>query len=109
MAVSNPFFCVTTLTNATTRVTADIIIRVIILLIRFSPPKITVVVSPSLIETKRTASGKEELKNHFKNISPLKRLGKSVDVAKVIVHYCSDEVEYVTGVNTLVSGGIYME
>ena len=63
-------------------------------------------VSPSMVNTPLTESLPNKLKEITKSQVPLeKRLAEPIDVAKVIEFLCSENANYITGENVLVSGG----
>ena len=70
------------------------------------PYGITVnMVSPGLTETERPILHSDDYQKNYIDTIPMKRLGRSEDVAGAVVFFCSDEAAYVTGVNMAVSGG----
>ena len=62
-------------------------------------------VAPGFIETKMTSCFNEEEKKNIKNLTPLKRLGKSEDVANVVYFLASEDSSFITGETITVSGG----
>ena len=76
------------------------------LAVEMGPYGITVnMVSPGLTETERPILHAEDYQREYIDAIPMKRLGRSEDVAGAVVFFCSDEAAYVTGVNMAVSGG----
>lgn len=63
-------------------------------------------VSPSMVNTPLTESLPNKLKEITRSQVPLEnRLAEPIDVAKVIEFLCSENANYITGENILVSGG----
>ena len=63
-------------------------------------------VSPSMVNTPLTESLPNKLKEITKSQIPLEnRLAEPIDVARVIEFLCSENSNYITGENILVSGG----
>jgi len=66
-------------------------------------------VSPSMVNTPLTESLPNKLKEITKSQVPLgKRLAETNDISKVIEFLCSENAEYITGENILVTGGSSM-
>lgn len=65
-------------------------------------------VAPGFIETDMTAVLNEEIKKNVLNQIPLKRFGKTEDVANLINFLASDEASYITGQVIIVDGGMVM-
>ena len=66
------------------------------------------VVAPGFIETDMTESLPDLVKNELLRRIPMKRLGKSEDIAKAVAFLVSDEAGYLTGQTLHVNGGMYM-
>ncbi|WP_258110097.1 SDR family NAD(P)-dependent oxidoreductase [Alicyclobacillus sp. SP_1] len=64
------------------------------------------VVSPGLVETERTQFQTEEFKKRMSNMTPLGRIAKPEDIARVIAFYVSDDSQFMTGSNVSVDGGL---
>ena len=76
------------------------------LAVETGPYGITVnMVSPGLTETERPILHSDDYQREYVDAIPMKRLGRSEDVGGAVVFFCSDEADYVTGVNMAVSGG----
>lgn len=76
----------------------------------FGPLGITVnVIAPSLTETDATAFLPEQVKQTFRNFTPLRRMGQPDDVARVIAFLASDDSRFLTGTYTPVDGGFTMD
>jgi 3-oxoacyl-[acyl-carrier protein] reductase len=65
-------------------------------------------VAPGFIETDMTASLSQELKDAMLNRIPLKRFGKTEEVAAAVKFLASEEAAYITGQVLRVNGGMYM-
>lgn len=63
-------------------------------------------IAPGFIETPGTkeTSNKEDMKR-FARMIPLKRVGKPIDIANLVVFLASDESSYITGECIVVDGG----
>ena len=66
-------------------------------------------ISPGVINTptvwSRLPGGEAEAERLFANTQPIQRIGRSADVAGVAAFLCSDEAEWITGINMVVDGG----
>jgi NAD(P)-dependent dehydrogenase (short-subunit alcohol dehydrogenase family) len=66
-------------------------------------------ISPGVINTptvwSRLPGGEAEAERLFANTQPIQRIGRSADVAAVAAFLCSDEAEWITGINLVVDGG----
>src|SRR5579863_5990529 len=65
-------------------------------------------IAPGFIETDMTASLSQELKDNLLGHIPLKRLGRSEDVAAAVRFLASEDAGYITGHVLNVNGGMYM-
>ena len=65
-------------------------------------------VAPGFIETNMTDVLKEEVKEEIAKQIPLKRMGKTEDVAKVVKFLVSEDSAYITGQVINVDGGMLM-
>ena len=65
-------------------------------------------VAPGFIETNMTATLSEELKQNAVKMIPLRRVGRSEDVASAVCFLASDEASYITGHVLNVNGGMLM-
>ena len=65
-------------------------------------------VAPGFIETGMTDVLKEEIKEEIAKSIPLKRMGKTEDVANVVKFLVSEESSYITGQVINVDGGMLM-
>ena len=61
-------------------------------------------VAPGFIETDMT---KELPQDELKQLVPMKRFGKSEEVASLVGFLCSDEASYITGEVISINGGLY--
>ena len=66
------------------------------------------VVSPGFIDTDMTAALPLLVKEEMLKRIPMKRLGKSEDVASVVAFLASEAANYITGETIHVNGGMYM-
>ncbi len=75
----------------------------------FASRNITVnAVTPGFIETEMTAVLNEKQREALLNNIPLKRMGQSQDVAKLVKFLCSNNADYITGQVISVDGGMVM-
>ena len=75
----------------------------------FASRNITVnAVTPGFIETEMTAALNEKQKEALLSNIPIKRMGQSQDVAKLVKFLCSDNADYITGQVISVDGGMVM-
>jgi 3-oxoacyl-[acyl-carrier protein] reductase len=65
-------------------------------------------VAPGFIETDMTAVLSDDVKNNLLTHIPLRRFGKTEDVAAAVRFLASDEAGYITGHVLDVNGGMYM-
>ena len=61
-------------------------------------------VAPGFIETDMT---KDLPQDELKNLVPMRRFGKSEEVAALVGFLCSDEASYITGEVISINGGLY--
>ena len=67
-------------------------------------------IAPGFIETPGTkATSSEEDINQFAQAVPLKRVGKPIDIANLVVFLASDESNYITGECIVVDGGLTIQ
>ena len=79
------------------------------LAIELASKKINVnAIAPGTIDTDIIAGYSKEEREERKRQIPLKRIGKSEDVASVALFLASDLANYITGEVILVTGGLYM-
>ncbi len=75
----------------------------------FASRNITVnAVTPGFIETEMTAALNEKQREALLVNIPLKRIGQSQDVAKLVKFLCSSNADYITGQVISVDGGMVM-
>ena len=65
-------------------------------------------VAPGFIETDMTSYLDDSAKKDLIETIPLKRLGKSEDVAELVLFLASDEASYITGQTISIDGGLLM-
>lgn len=65
-------------------------------------------IAPGFIETDMTGVLKEEIKNEIAKNIPMKRMGSTQEVAKVVKFLTSDDSSYITGQVINVDGGMVM-
>lgn len=63
-------------------------------------------VSPGFIETEMTKRIPKDKLEMYKQLIPLERLGKPLEVAEVIGFLSSDKSGYITGQNIVIDGGL---
>ena len=64
-------------------------------------------VCPGMIDTDfHNIFSKPEVRTHVANITPLKREGRSEDVANLVSYLASDEAAFITGANIDINGGL---
>lgn len=63
-------------------------------------------VCPGMIDTDfHNVFTKPEVRSHVANITPLKREGRSEDVANLVAYLASDQAAFITGTNIDINGG----
>jgi len=66
-------------------------------------------ISPGVINTptvwSRLPGGEAEAERLFANAQPIPRIGRPSDVAGISAFLCSDEAEWITGINMVIDGG----
>ncbi|MGB2629626.1 MAG: 3-oxoacyl-[acyl-carrier-protein] reductase [Candidatus Omnitrophota bacterium] len=65
-------------------------------------------IAPGFIQTDMTAKLTDEMKQKLLDYVPLKRMGKTEDVAKLALFLASDDASYITGEVVKVDGGMIM-
>jgi len=78
--------------------------------IALAKDKIRVIcISPGVINTptvwSRLPGGEAEAERLFANAQPIPRIGRPSDVAGITAFLCSDEAEWITGINMVIDGG----
>lgn len=63
-------------------------------------------IAPGLIDTQMTQAIPAEVKDKFINRIPLKRIGKTDDIAALVTFLASDEANYITGQCIQIDGGL---
>jgi len=69
-------------------------------------------VSPGTVikdESKHAFLKNRRLHNLFRQITPLRRLGQAIEVAKVIGFLCSEQASFVTGQDIVIDGGVSLQ
>ncbi|MCL2277524.1 MAG: 3-oxoacyl-[acyl-carrier-protein] reductase [Treponema sp.] len=64
-------------------------------------------VAPGYIDTDMTAVLPEAVKQKILDVVPMKRIGTSIDVARAVLFFASDESSYITGQVLPVDGGMF--
>lgn len=64
--------------------------------------------APGLMYTEMIAPFVDAEPEKFRSRVPLGRIGRTEEVASVVVFLCSDRASYMTGANVDVSGGLAM-
>ncbi|WP_412754652.1 3-oxoacyl-ACP reductase FabG [Legionella donaldsonii] len=67
------------------------------------------VVAPGFIDTDMTSALPDMVKEEMLKRIPMKRLGKTEDIAEVVAFLASDSANYITGETIHVNGGMYMD
>ena len=65
-------------------------------------------IAPGFIETEMTDAMTQEARDAMNGMIPLGRLGKSADIASMVVFLASDHASYITGQVLVVDGGMVM-
>jgi 3-oxoacyl-[acyl-carrier protein] reductase len=65
-------------------------------------------IAPGFIETKMTQNLNSDLKEMIKKQIPLKRFGKTKDIAYAVCFLASEQAAYITGQTLVVDGGLAM-
>lgn len=63
-------------------------------------------IAPGLIDTQMTQAIPQEVKDKFLQKIPLKRIGKTDDIAALVTFLSSDEANYITGQCIQIDGGL---
>jgi NAD(P)-dependent dehydrogenase (short-subunit alcohol dehydrogenase family) len=58
-------------------------------------------ISPGWIDTTESEWSKEDQQQH-----PVKRIGRPIDIAKLVMFLCSEDSSFITGENVIVDGGM---
>lgn len=67
------------------------------------------VVAPGFIDTKMNNNLSQDEKDEIADMTPLKRMGTTEDVANAIEFLCGDKASFVTGQTLFVDGGLILE
>ena len=65
-------------------------------------------VAPGFTETEMVAAIPEKVKNKLLEQIPMKRFGRSEEVARACVFLCSKDGDYITGAELSINGGLFM-
>lgn len=63
-------------------------------------------VSPGVIETPMAKESSDEVLEHLRKMTPLKRNGQPEEVARLIAFLCSDAAPFITGCDIKIDGGL---
>ncbi|MFB1050804.1 SDR family oxidoreductase [Paraliobacillus sp. JSM ZJ581] len=63
-------------------------------------------ISPGMLDTSMTKEAQKQIGKQVKRLVPMKRFGKSNEVASVVSFLISDESTYITGENIHIGGGL---
>ena len=66
------------------------------------------VISPGFIETKMTEALPEKQVEAIIQQVPVKRMGKTSEIAKAVLFFASDDAAYITGQSLAIDGGLYI-
>ena len=64
--------------------------------------------APGFTETEMIASIPEKVRNKLLDQIPMRRFGKSEEVARACVYLCSADGDYITGAELSINGGLFM-
>lgn len=64
--------------------------------------------APGVMETEGVQAGEDEMEKHIIEMTPLGRLGKVEDIAKIVVLLASDATGWIAGDRINASGGLFM-
>jgi NAD(P)-dependent dehydrogenase (short-subunit alcohol dehydrogenase family) len=65
-------------------------------------------VAPGFIETEMVDAIPEKVRNRLLDQIPMRRFGKSEEVARACVYLCSRDGDYITGAELSINGGLFM-
>jgi 3-oxoacyl-(acyl-carrier-protein) reductase len=65
-------------------------------------------VAPGFTETEMVTAIPEKVRNKLLEQIPMKRFGKSEEVARACVYLCSQDGDYITGAELSINGGLFM-
>ena len=65
-------------------------------------------VAPGFTETEMTDVLQEKVRNKLLDQIPMRRFGKSEEVARACVYLCSSDGDYITGAELSINGGLFM-
>ncbi|OGK78426.1 MAG: 3-oxoacyl-[acyl-carrier-protein] reductase [Candidatus Rokubacteria bacterium GWC2_70_24] len=65
-------------------------------------------VAPGFVETEMVDAIPEKVKQKLLDQIPMKRFGKSEEVARACVYLCSQDGDYITGAELSINGGLFM-
>jgi 3-oxoacyl-(acyl-carrier-protein) reductase len=65
-------------------------------------------IAPGFIETEMMEAIPEKVKNRLLDQIPLKRFGRTEEVARAVVYLCSPDGDYITGAELSINGGLLM-
>ena len=63
-------------------------------------------IHPGIISTPLVEQFPEKMTEYLRNTTPMKKLGKAMDIANGSLYLCSDEAAYVTGIELIIDGGL---
>src|SRR6266852_3903676 len=65
-------------------------------------------VAPGFTETEMIEAIPEKVRNKLLEQIPMRRFGKSEEVARACVYLCSTDADYITGAELSINGGLFM-
>ena len=65
-------------------------------------------VAPGFVETEMVTNIPEKVRNRLLEQIPMRRFGKSEEVARACVYLCSQDGDYITGAELSINGGLFM-
>ena len=75
----------------------------------FASRSVTVnAIAPGYIETDMTSGIDDRVAEHILKAIPLRRIGQTDDIARMVTYLCSEEANYITGQVFTVDGGMVM-
>ena len=67
------------------------------------------VIAPGYINTEMVAAIREDILNKIVDTIPTKRLGKSGEIAEMVLYLVSDKASYINGATLSINGGLWMD
>ncbi|HVZ20384.1 MAG TPA: SDR family oxidoreductase, partial [Vicinamibacterales bacterium] len=64
-------------------------------------------VAPGAVEIERTRLEREDYAGDWSRVTPLRRIGTPLDIARAVVFLASEEASFITGQTIWVDGGLF--